>query len=324
MFKHRVLLFTLVLFTCIGFGVPSVSAGTIADRERHGRVTTIWTFDPTQSQLPEGIALDKEGNIYVGLYPTGQIWKITSDGQQSVFATLNVGTSGGGLVGITLDGMGGMYVCDATFEAATHGIWHVDQNGATTMLAALDPTGFPNAIALDKAGNLYVTDSYLGEIWKVSSSGEASVWIKSPLLDPASPTCCYGANGIEFDRGDLFVANTDLGTIVRIKPGEEDSAPRADVYVKSPALVGADGLSFDVRHNMYVTADYQNTLLEVTADGEIQTLATIKDGLDFPADTAFGEAHGQRTFLFWTSGGWNFMKPTIQKMDVGIPGAPLY
>jgi sugar lactone lactonase YvrE len=149
-----------------------------------------------------------------------------------------------------------------------------------------------------------------------------SVWIKSPLLNPKTQKCCYGANGLEFDRGDLFVANTDFGTIVQIKTGK-DGKPHAEVWVKSPALVGADGISFDVRHNAYVTADYQNALVEVTANGDIYTLATAKDGLDFPADTAFGQASGERRFLLWTSGGWHNKMPSLQKMDVGIPDARL-
>jgi hypothetical protein len=121
----------------------------------------------------------------------------------------------------------------------------------------------------------------------------------------------------------MFVANTDLGLIVRIKMGEEDRAPHGDVFVTSPALVGAGGISFDVRHNLYVSVDYQNTVVRVSPDGNIETLATVNDGLDFPADTYFGQSHGQRKFYFWTSGGWNFMKPTLQKLDVGVRGAPL-
>jgi len=314
MFKHRTLLFTATLLACLAV----TTQPTLAERRRD--VITILNFDPTEQQLPEGIALDRQGNIYVGFYPTGQIWKISPDGTQAVLATLDVGTSGGGLVGFALDAAGDLYVCLASFEAATHGIWKVHQNGVTRMFAALDPTGFPNDLVFDRAGNLFVTDSYLGEIWKISDAGEAQVWIKSPLLNPKTPACCYGANGLEFDGRDLFVANTDLGTIVRIKPGTEDTPPRASVYVESPALVGADGISFDAKHNIYVTADYQNTLVFISANGDIRTLATAKEGLDFPADTAFGEAQGQRKSLYWNSGGWNFSKPSLQKMDVANVG----
>lgn len=319
MFSHR-RLFTFALIACLGCGVQYALAGNPlgASREAKGKVMTVVTFDP--SQLTEGLAIDKEGNIYVGFYYTGQIWRITRNGDQSILTTLDVGSSGGGLVGLAVDEEGDLYACDASAEAATNGVWKVERSGASRLFAALDPTGFPNAIALDEAGNLFVTDSYLSEIWKISPSGEAKVWLQDTLL---APVFAYGANGIEFDGGDLFVANTDQGTILRIKLGDDDRRRRPEVFVQSPALVGADGIAFDARHNLYVAVDYQNTIVSVSPGGKITTLATASDGLDFPASTSFGQSRGQRKFLFWTNGGYNLGKPSLQKLDVGVPGVPL-
>jgi sugar lactone lactonase YvrE len=317
MLTRRRLLFTFVLFTCLGFGAQSA---VVAATNANGTVTTVVSFDLNQNQFPEGLAIDKQGNIYVGMYPTGQIWKITPDGEQSILAILDVsGSVGGGLVGLAVDDEGDLYACDASGRSPTHGIWQVDRNGATRLIAALDPAGFPNAIAVDRNGDLFVTDSYLGQIWKISRTGEAKVWLKDPLL---LPVFAYGANGIEFDRGNLFAANTDQGTILRIEPGDEEHPPHAEVFVESPLLVGADGIAFDVRHNLYVAIDYQNTLVRISPDGEIRTLATASNALDFPASTSFDQAKGERTFLFWTNFGVN-LNPSLQKMDMGIPGVKL-
>ena len=318
---RKSLFVTVVLVTWLAGGLQYALTESTPSMPRMSKVITVTTFDPAYLQLTEGLAIDKEGSIYVGFYLTGQIWKITPQGEHSIFATLDVsGSVGGGLVGFALDEEGDLYVCDASGEPATHGIWKVERSGASRLFAALDPTGFPNAIALDKAGNLFVTDSYLSEIWKISPSGEAKVLLQDPLL---APVFAYGANGIEFDVGALFVANTDQGTILRIKLGDDDRPRRPEVFVQSPALVGADGIAFDVRHNLYVAVDYQNTLVRVGPDGEITTLATVSDGLDFPASTSFGQSRGRRKFLFWTNGGYNFAKPSLQKLDVGVPGIPL-
>ena len=327
MFSYK-RLFTVVLVAWLGCAAQDTTRPNLTGVPSHnkvGKVITVATFDPTppQSQFPEGLAIDREGNIYVGMYPTGQIWKITPNGEQSILATLDVvGSSGGGLVGLAVDEEGDLYVCDASGELATHGIWKVDRNGASRLFAALDPTGFPNAMAFDEEENLFVTDSYLGEIWKIYRSGEAKVWLKSSLLYPLSPACCYGANGIEFDRGDMFVANTDQGTIVRIEMEDDDRPPHAEVFVQDAALAGADGIAFDVRHNLYVAVDTGNTLVRISPDRNIKTLARATDGLDFPASTSFGQTRGQRTFLFWTNYGVN-LKPSLQKLDVGVPGIPL-
>jgi sugar lactone lactonase YvrE len=318
---RKSLFVTVVLVTWLAGGLQYALTESTPSMPRMSKVITVTTFDPAYLQLTEGLAIDKEGNIYVGFYLTGQIWKITPQGEHSIFATLDVsGSVGGGLVGFALDEEGDLYVCDASGEPATHGIWRVDRNGATRRIASLDPAGFPNALAFDDKGNLFVTDSYLGEIWKISASGEAKVWLQDPLL---APVFAYGANGIEFDGGNLFVANTDQGTIVRIEASDDERPLRPEVFVQSAVLVGADGIAFDVRHNLYVAIDYQNTLVRISPDGNIKTLAMATDGLDFPASTSFGQSHAQRTFLFWTNGGFNFSKPSLQKLDVGVPGVPL-
>lgn len=320
---NRFLKVAFVIVAWLGCGAQDTTRPNlrgVPSHNRLGKIITVAIFDPSQLQLTEGLAIDKEGNVYVGFYLTGQIWKMTPQGEQSILATLDVGSSGGGVVGLAVDAEGDLYVCDASFEARTHGIWKVERSGTSQLVAALDPTGFPNAIALDKAGNLFVTDSFLSEIWKISTSGAAEVWLHDPLL---APVFAYGANGIEFDRGDLFVANTDQGTIIRIGVGEDDRPLNPEVFVQSDVLVGADGIAFDLRHNLYIAVDYQNTLVSVGPNREITTLATVSDGLDFPASTGFGQSRGQRTFLFWTNGGFNFEKPSLQKLHVSVPGVPL-
>jgi sugar lactone lactonase YvrE len=321
MFRTEPLLkVVLVCVACIGCllqGSGAVATASGIPGQALGRVTTVVTFDATQSEFPEGLAIDKEGNIYAALTFTGCIWKMTPNGTQSILATLDV--RGGLLVGLAVDEDGALYVCNATFEPATHGIWKVERNGSRRLFAAFYPTGFPNAMAFDEAGNLFVSDSSLGQIWKISRTGEAKVWLKDPLLAPLTN---FGANGIEFDRDDLYVANTDQGSIVRIEISEDDQ-PQAEVFVQAAALVGADGIAFDSRHMLYVPVDVANALVRITPKGDITTLATPGDGLDYPASTSFDQRPGQRRFLFWTNGGINVNTPSIQKMDVNVPGAPL-
>ena len=56
-------------------------------------------------------------------------------------------------------------------------------------------------------------------IWKITKSGEATVWLQEPLLDATSPDG-FGANDIEFDRDVMFVSNLQQGSVVRIKMPE--------------------------------------------------------------------------------------------------------
>jgi len=48
--------------------------------------------------------------------------------------------------------------------------------------------------------------------------------------------------------------------------------------VKSPLLLGADGLMFDDSGNLFVTANYRNALLLVTPDGKVQLVTNDRPG----------------------------------------------
>jgi hypothetical protein len=57
-----------------------------------------------------------------------------------------------------------------------------------------------NALTFDTAGNLYVSDSFQGIIWRTGPGGGAgTVWAQDPLLIP-NGVPPFGANGIAFNN----------------------------------------------------------------------------------------------------------------------------
>jgi sugar lactone lactonase YvrE len=340
-FQTRLLIVIVIAF--LGFGVQAARA---EPAPVVGKVTTVYSFDPSQGQFLEGLAIDKHGNIYVGLAFLGEIWKFGPDGTlRAPFATIDIaqGRFGGAIVGLAVDHEGNLYVCNDSNVAGTHGIWKVDRDGHAALFAALDPLshpeatpltpfppfgsppleyGFPNGMAFDEAGNLYVGDSSLGLIWKITRKGEASVWLQDPLLNVKTPNG-FGANDIEFDGGFMFVSNLEQGSVVRIKMPVDHQRPIPEVSVQDPSLFGADGIAFDVRHNLYMVIDVQNTLVRISPDRTITTLATARDGLDYAASMSFGQTPGERTVLYFTNAGLIFGTPSLQRIDVGVRGVPL-
>jgi hypothetical protein len=70
--------------------------------------------------------------------------------------------------------------------------------------------------------------------------------------------------------------------------------------------------------------DNENSCLGVTSDVvESKFTQQITMVWISPLTLIFGQPHGRRRFLLWISGGWNFMKPSLQTLDVGVPGALL-
>jgi sugar lactone lactonase YvrE len=300
---------------CVGlFVVPLGAAATVP-------VATVVSLDPAANEFTEGLTIDRRGNVYVGLAFQGRILKIAPDGRRSTFATLPIGS--GLLIGLAVDAADSVYAAVDSFDPATQGIWRVSSaRAAPIRVAALDPTGFPNGLAFDRQGDLFVTDSSLGTIWRISRfGGAATAWLSSPLLAGDPSLSGIGANGIAFWHGDVYVANSDRMSIVRVPVNRDGSAGTPRVYVADPAIGFADGIAFDARGSLYVASSFtSNTLVRIAPDRTIQLLATAADGLDYTASVAFGRSHGDRTKLYFTNAGVNFGTPSVMTADVGVAG----
>jgi sugar lactone lactonase YvrE len=302
-----------------------------ADASAISTLEVLTSFNPAAGELPEGLAVDKTGNIYVSFTPIGKILQIAPDGSHSLLATLPTG-GGFGPTGLAVDAPGNLYAADVTDNPATRGVYRIGRGGTVVRLPGSGAIMFPNGLAFDQRGNLYVTDSALAAVWRFArGGGAAELWVQSPLLAGTGAFGLgfpIGANGIAYRHGDLFVTNTEGAQLVRIPVRPDGSAGTPKLVVHDAALFGADGLAIDVHGNFFVAVSGQSTLLRIAADGgAITTLATAADGLDFDSSLAFGTGRGDRKALFLV----NFAlfdppgtaHPALLRLEVGVPGMPL-
>ncbi len=114
-------------------------------------VSTVAVFNTN----PEGLAVDEEGNIYVGLAFTGEIKKLTPDGSQiSTFA--NLPSPGGGfMLGMAFADEGDLYDVLASSDS-NHGIWQVSKDGAVEIFASLPTSPNFQPLATKRAGSVYI------------------------------------------------------------------------------------------------------------------------------------------------------------------------
>ena len=143
---------------------------------------TVVAFDPNRGEFPEGIALDHHGAMYVGLAPLGEIRRRAPDGSWSTFANIDPGTSGLAVLGLTTDARGTVYAAAPTDAPEWHGVVAISPQGSPRHLAGTERIAFPNGLAFDRRGNLYVTDSIAGAIWRLSRDGEVERWIEHEAL----------------------------------------------------------------------------------------------------------------------------------------------
>jgi sugar lactone lactonase YvrE len=295
-------------------------------------VSQVVTFNPVLGELPESIAIDKRGNLYVSFFATGEIRQIASDGTQSTLAIL-AGPFPRRLSGLAVDASGDVYTLLNDIPAR-RGVWQISRNGSVSLFAPIPSAIGVNALAFDKRGSLFVSAPLNASIYRVEADGSVTVWVTNPLLQGITPTTCgtafpagpLGANGIAFNnKGDLFVLNTTQGQVVRISVLPDGSPDAPEIFVGPTCnLVGMDGQAFDNFGNLYVAVNIQNKIVRIDATGNMTTIATAPaDPLFFPSAIAFETGLGQRKQIFITNFAAMGGTPGVVTMDVGVPGRPL-
>ena len=278
----------------------------------------VTTFAP--GDFPESLAVDNSGGLYASLGFTGEVVRVTPRGQQQPLAHLDVGA--GLLTGLAFDRSGALYVADATFQAAPTppGVFRIGPSGQVARVATLPAGSFPNGLAFHD-GNLYISDSSLGAIWRLAPGGEPALWLQHPLLAPKQSKG-IGANGLAFRQGNMYISVADSGTIVRVPVGAGGEAGTPQVAAQANLLRTADGIAFDAHGNLYITVN-TNGLVRLAPDGALTELAVKNNGLAYPTMPAFGTTPATRTTLYITNGALDNGTPNIVAFDAGIRGLPL-
>lgn len=287
------------------FLAPAAQAGTTAGVLPNAGVLVIHHLP---GEYPESIALDRWGNTYLGLFLKGQILRITPLGRKQVLTTFPAGSQ---TLGVRVGPGGEIYAAVANTDPAHNGVWAVAPDGRDQHEIAAVP-GFPNGLLFDGSGNLFVSDSIGGAVYRIRHGEHmADLWSDSPLLaGTAGKTQCgthfsglaIGANGLAFgSSGDLLVANTTESDIVRIPVRPDGTAGTASLFVPPDCrLWGADGMATDHWGNLYVAANAAEKIVRVSPSGSVRVLAAKSDGdpLHTPSDLAFGPGWWERSDLF--------------------------
>ena len=298
-------------------------------------VETIALFDFAASERPESIQVDRHGHVYVSLALTGEIRQIAPDGTQSTLAFLPLrrdivpcqnSAGSAGISGIALDHQGNVYVGVRSCRAEDFGIWKVMPDGEQQLVANLPGSAGPNGIAYHD-GWLYVADSRLARVWRVHSDGQspAEIWTDDPLLQPPSgpPTGFPGPNGLQVFHDEVYVSVSSRAHVVAFPINADGSAGPGRVHIE----LGLDDFAFDVKGNLYAMNNFFNMVIRVTPNGMQKTLLAFNDLLDGPSAGAFGTGDDSKTLYITNLANPNFMgqnprRPSVMRLDVGIPGKP--
>ena len=272
---------------------------------------------PENRAFPESITSDKAGDIIIGSMGNGGVYRAKAG---SDAATLWIDPK---VSGITF--MAGVFADDATNTLyACSGLNGAppDQAAQKSAVKAFDlktgaakasypmPYGamsFCNDFAVDKTGNVYVTDTVAGAVHRLKKGGSAlEVWIKDAKL--------AGADGVAVGGdGNVYVNSVFQNKLFRIPVAKDGAAGAITELTPSSKMSSPDGLR-SLGGMRFLQAEGGNGRIEVvTVSGDTATITPIKE--NEPGLTAMTVARGQ---VFALNGKMNYMRDkALQGQDPG-------
>jgi sugar lactone lactonase YvrE len=170
------------------------------------KVTANHSIKPFITELmnPTGLAVDRDGNLFVSCRHEGTIYRVSPDGRSMQWIEgMGIAT------GIAFDKSGSLYVGDRSGT-----IFKIAPDREIFVFATLEPSVAAYHLAFSPSGELFVTGpttSSFDRVYRISPAGEVNVFFRG-LGRP---------QGLAFDRaGNLYVAASLGGKrgIVRVTP----------------------------------------------------------------------------------------------------------
>lgn len=266
----------------LGFSVSLLlSALRAGDRELARAIlpgTTLREFAvlPDDDAYPAALASAPDGTLFSGSFASGVIWQIDARGRARELPGTREALYS--ISGLTVAKDGTLYILDGAIGAGqgstNPAIYTLSPAGELQRFASVEEWQLPDDIALDAAGNVYVSDWGADVVWRFTPNGEGTIWWRPPINTVSSP---IDPIGLAYDatRGALLISDPIGGRIYRVPVLSED--PRAATetlyeHGEAPQPPGFDGLTATAEGEIYLAALGRNQLLRLRA-GALEIIA---------------------------------------------------
>lgn len=198
---------------------------------------------------PLAIAANDSGEIYLADRNLPGIWKL-KDGELSVYfeASKKLRTPLNAVRCLAFDKQGKLLAGDS----ATRDVYRFDDDGKPTPLTS-GGIGIPMGIAVNKAGELLVSDLELHCLWKVPEAGGQAV----KFAEVPAPA------GVRLDSDDqLWVVSRGKDQLYRVSP-----EGKAETFVKGRVMQFPHDVAFDKTGTAYISDGYEKAIWKLAPGG---------------------------------------------------------
>ena len=261
---------------------------------------------------PSGVAVDASGNLFIADTGNSRIRKVGINGVITTVAGNGYkGYTGSGVAainasfnspsGVAVDATGNLFIAD-TYN---NRIRKVGTNGIITTVAGNGPSGhvgtysgddsaatnaslnFPQGVAVDDFGNLFIADGRNRRIRKVGTNGVITTvgggGTNAPGDGGAATNASLYPSGVAVDRlGNLFISDSgnqcirkvDVNGIITTVAGNGSIGDSGDGgAATSASLFRPEGVAVDFIGNFFFAEPYSARTRKVDPHGVISTLA---------------------------------------------------
>ncbi len=264
-------------------------------------VATEVVLEFPENTFLENIAIDAEGTIFFTSYEDGKLYRFKGGEKAEELAAV-----AGNLAGIVFDGED--LLVSGGRQDKTQVIYRIDKKGKVSVAVDMPGALFLNGMTYFLPGQYLVADAAKGCIYRFDpGKGNAEIWSSYPLLgriDADNPL--PAVNGVKYFDGYVYASNTHRKLILRIPVEADGMAGEGELWLTN---VNIDDFAFDRKGNIYAATHIYNSIIRISQDRKVTTIAGLAQGLTGSTAVAFTVDAGPDSFLYTTTNGGMFLAP---------------